>query len=65
MPEAAGPLPEDPSTKLWVYKSTIQPTHQGLGLVGPVLVTGKGRMTDSLDSEFVTLFQVCIVCAYV
>lgn len=58
VPEAAGPLPQDPATKLWVYKSTIQPTHQVLGLVGPVLVTGKGRTSDALDQEFITLFQV-------
>lgn len=59
VPEAAGPLPEDPPTKLWVYKSTIKPSHQVLGLVGPVLVAGKGRNADSADQEFITLFQVC------
>lgn len=58
VPESAGPLPTEPSTKLWLYKSMISPDHTNMGLLGPVLVTGTGRDTNDLDREFISLFQV-------
>lgn len=38
----------------------ISPDHPNMGLLGPVLVTGSGRSTGSLDREFISLFQVGI-----
>ena len=62
VPERAGPGPADPSSIFWLYHShAIRDRHSGL--IGPILVTAKGRAQQDgsphgVDREFITLFSV-------
>lgn len=71
IPEEAGPAPNATvSSRLWMYRSTVDPyLHDNAGLLGSIIVTGKGmagptgRATD-VDREIVTVFQVCLAWVF-
>ena len=64
VPERAGPGPDDPSSVLWMYHShTDEPRDANTGLVGPIIITARGRARadgrpNDVDREFVTLFDI-------
>src|SRR5688500_16956158 len=44
VPERAGPGPNDGSSVFWMYHSHVdEPKDANTGLIGPIIVTGKGR----------------------
>ena len=64
VPERAGPGPNDPSSIVWAYHSHAHEWRDvNAGLIGPIIITRRGEMTESgrprgVDREFVTLFGV-------
>lgn len=62
VPERAGPGPADPSSIMWMYHShTDEVRDANSGLVGPMIVTARGRARADgtprdVDREFVTAF---------
>lgn len=64
VPERAGPGPMDVSSVLWMYHSHVdEVTDTNAGLIGPIVVTAKGKARadgspKDVDREFVTLFKV-------
>ena len=62
VPERAGPGPEEPSSKLWMYHSHVREDEDiNTGLVGPMIVTRRGMagpngVPRDVDREFVTMF---------
>jgi manganese oxidase len=62
--ESSGPGPGQPSSVMWPYHSHIdEPTEVNAGLVGPIIVTARGKARPDgsprdVDQEFVTLFMV-------
>ena len=64
VPERAGPGPNDGSTVLWMYHSHVdEPKDANTGLIGPIIVTGKGRANadgspKDVDREFINLFMI-------
>jgi hephaestin len=64
VPERAGPGPQDASSVLWMYHSHIdEPRDANTGLVGPIIITDRGRARadgrpNDVDREFVTLFMI-------
>ncbi|MEK7407856.1 MAG: multicopper oxidase domain-containing protein [Acidobacteriota bacterium] len=64
--DGSGPGPGDPSSLVWWYHSHVnEPAETNAGLLGPIIVTGKGmaRSNDNLmpkdvDREFITLFMI-------
>jgi len=62
VPERAGPAPEEPSSKLWMYHSHVHEDEDiNTGLVGPLIVTRRGMagpdgVPNDVDREFVTMF---------
>lgn len=64
VPERAGPGPADPSSVVWLYHSHVDSARDSnAGLIGPILVTAKGRARPDgspmdVDRELVTLFTV-------
>jgi FtsP/CotA-like multicopper oxidase with cupredoxin domain len=64
VPERAGPGPMDGSSVLWMYHSHIaEPEETNAGLVGPMIITAKGRARadgrpKDVDRELVTMFTV-------
>ena len=55
---------EGVSSKLWLYRSLLnQAADDNAGLVGPIIVTARGKglpdgRPNDVDTEFVTLFEV-------
>lgn len=64
VPERAGPGPRDPSSIIWVYHSHSDETGDtNAGLVGPMIITRKGKAKtdgspEDVEREFVSLFTV-------
>jgi len=62
--EGSGPGPGDPSSMVWWYHSHVdEPREVQLGLLGPLIVTGRGRgrpdaSPADVDRELVLLFIV-------
>jgi manganese oxidase len=62
--EGSGPGPADPSSLVWWYHSHVdEPADVNRGLLGPIIVTGRGRARADaspadVDREFVLLFMV-------
>lgn len=62
VPERAGPLPGGSSTAFWMYHShTDEVRDFNTGLVGPMIITARGRgdetlKPDDVDTEFVIAF---------
>lgn len=60
----SGPGPNDPSSIVWWYHSHVDdPTETNSGLLGPIIVTAKGRAREDgspkdVDREFVALFMI-------
>ena len=56
---------EGVSSKLWLYQSLAnQAADDNSGLVGPILITSRGKALpdgrpNDVDTEFVTVFKVC------
>lgn len=64
VPERSGPGPNDPDTIPWLYHShTDAPADTNAGLIGVLLISGRGRLGPQgrprdVDREFVALFKV-------
>ena len=64
VPERAGPGPMDGSSVMWMYHSHVdEPGDTNAGLIGPIVITGKGMggvdlVPTDVDREFVTMFTV-------
>jgi manganese oxidase len=64
VPERAGPGPMDGSSVLWVYHSHfVESRDMNAGLIGPIIVTGKGHAKPDgtpkdVDREFVVAFAI-------
>ena len=64
VPERAGPGPSDGSSVFWMYHSHVdEPKDANTGLIGPIIVTGKGRANadgspKDVDREFINLFMI-------
>jgi len=64
VPTRAGPGKRDPSSILWMYHGHVdEPADTNAGLIGPIIITRKGRARSDgtpkdVDREFVTLFTV-------
>lgn len=64
VPERAGPGPMDGSSVLWVYHSHfVESRDMNAGLIGPIIVTGKGQAKPDgtpkdVDREFVVAFAI-------
>jgi FtsP/CotA-like multicopper oxidase with cupredoxin domain len=62
--ERSGPGPADPSSLVWWYHSNVnEPAETNAGLLGPIIVTARGKArTDGspvdVDREFVLLFMI-------
>lgn len=62
--ESAGPLPDEPSSKAWLYHSHVAgDTETALGLMGCIIVTDPKRARPDgtpkdVDREFATLFMI-------
>ena len=62
VPERAGPGPNDPSSVLWMYHSHVHEDEDiAAGLIGPMIVTARGRADaegapEDVDRELVTMF---------
>ncbi len=64
VPARSGPGPNDPSSVLWMYHSHVDESGDtNAGLVGPIIVTAKGKARrdgspKDVDRQFVTLFTI-------
>jgi FtsP/CotA-like multicopper oxidase with cupredoxin domain len=64
VPDRAGPGPMDGSSVMWMYHSHVdEPGDTNAGLMGPIIVTAKGRARPDgspkdVDREFVNVFSV-------
>jgi len=64
VPERSGPAGMDESSVLWMYHSHfVGSTDVNTGLVGPIIVTGRGRARQDgspkdVDREFITDFAI-------
>ncbi|MGK2962954.1 MAG: multicopper oxidase domain-containing protein [Gemmatimonadaceae bacterium] len=64
VPERAGPAKVDGSSIMWMYHShTDEVMDTNTGLAGPIIITERGKMTESgrpvdVDREFVFLYTV-------
>jgi hephaestin len=64
VPDRAGPGPMDPSSVMWMYHSHVdEPGDTNAGLMGPIIVTGRGKARADgspldVDREFVNVFSV-------
>lgn len=62
--EASGPLPDEPSSKAWLYHSHVGgDVETGMGLIGCIIVTDARRARPDgtpagVDREFATLFMI-------
>jgi manganese oxidase len=62
--DASGPGKGDPSSVVWWYHShTDEPVETNAGLMGPIIVTAKGKARadgspTGVDREFVTMFMI-------
>jgi FtsP/CotA-like multicopper oxidase with cupredoxin domain len=62
--EQSGPGPADPSSIVWWYHSHVnEPADTNAGLLGPIVVTARGRARADatpvdVDREFVTAFMI-------
>jgi FtsP/CotA-like multicopper oxidase with cupredoxin domain len=62
--ESSGPGPGDPGSMVWWYHSHVdEPVETNLGLLGPIIVTARGRARPDAtpldaDREFVLLFMI-------
>lgn len=62
--EASGPLPEEPSSKAWLYHSHVMGDSEiNLGLVGCIIVTDAARARpdgtpNNIDREMATLYLI-------
>jgi hypothetical protein len=61
---ASGPGPDQPSSIVWWYHAHVEPGIEiNAGLIGPIVVTAKGKAKPDgspkdVDREFVTSFQI-------
>jgi FtsP/CotA-like multicopper oxidase with cupredoxin domain len=61
---ASGPGPAQPSSIVWWYHAHVEPGMEvNAGLIGPIIVTAKGKAKPDgspkdVDREFVTSFQI-------
>jgi FtsP/CotA-like multicopper oxidase with cupredoxin domain len=64
VPERAGPGPGDGSSVFWMYHSHVdEPKDANTGLIGPMIITAKGRANadaspKDVDREFVNMFMI-------
>ncbi|KAG2498784.1 hypothetical protein HYH03_003523 [Edaphochlamys debaryana] len=66
VPPEAGPVANSTvSSRMWLYKSTVDPTaHDNAGLIGPIIVTtaenanAATRRAKDVDREVVAIFQI-------
>jgi hypothetical protein len=64
VPERAGPGPGDGSSVFWMYHSHVdEPKDANTGLIGPIIITAKGRANadaspKDVDREFVNMFMI-------
>jgi len=64
VPERAGPGPNEPSSKAWLYHSHVDsPRDTNAGLIGVIIVTRRGEARPDgspvgVDREFVTLYTI-------
>ncbi|HSA56582.1 MAG TPA: multicopper oxidase domain-containing protein [Gemmatimonadaceae bacterium] len=64
VPDRAGPGPADGSSVFWMYHSHVdEPKDANTGLIGPIIITGKGRANadaspKDVDREFINLFMI-------
>ncbi|KAL6778816.1 FOX1 [Auxenochlorella protothecoides x Auxenochlorella symbiontica] len=63
IPQEAGPTAYEPDTKLWLYKSMVDPTaHSSLGLIGPILIanasTSATDTTRPPGRDIITVTQI-------
>lgn len=59
VPVSAGPAGTEPDTKLWLYKSTIDPDwSDNAGLIGPVLITRSGLPMPPPGRDIITVFHI-------
>jgi hypothetical protein len=64
VPQRSGPGPMDGSSVLWMYHShVIEPMDTNSGLMGPIIVTARGKARQDgsptdVDRELVTMFSV-------
>jgi manganese oxidase len=64
IPDRAGPGPSDGSSIVWMYHSHVdEPRDANTGLVGPIIITARGRARadgtpKDVDREFVNLFMI-------
>jgi manganese oxidase len=62
--EGSGPGPADPSSIVWWYHPhTDEPSETNAGLLGPIIITAKGKARadgtpKGVDREFVALFMI-------
>jgi len=62
--EGSGPGPADPSSVVWWYHSHVdEPVETNLGLLGPIIITARGRARPDatpadVDRELVLLFMI-------
>lgn len=64
VPAAAGPSANEPSAKLWLYRSTVDlVAHANAGLVGPLLISNTpevntGDVASGQERDIITVLQV-------
>ena len=64
VPARAGPGPSDGSSVFWMYHSHVnEPKDANTGLIGPIIVTAKGRANadaspKDVDREFINMFMI-------
>ncbi len=62
--EGSGPGPGDPSSVVWWYHPHVdEPTETNAGLMGPIIITAKGKANPDgspkdVDREFVATFMI-------
>ncbi|KAL4429029.1 hypothetical protein ABPG77_006068 [Micractinium sp. CCAP 211/92] len=64
VPAAAGPSANEPSAKLWLYRSTVDlVAHANAGLVGPLLISNTpevntGDVASGQERDIITVLQI-------
>ncbi|KAG2453409.1 hypothetical protein HYH02_001632 [Chlamydomonas schloesseri] len=65
VPELAGPVPgATVSSRMWLYRSSVDPVvHDNAGLIGPIIVAGRGQAgpdgrARDVDRDVVSVFAV-------
>ncbi|KAL4440358.1 hypothetical protein ABPG75_003359 [Micractinium tetrahymenae] len=64
VPAAAGPSPNEPAAKLWLYRSTVDLVyHASAGLIGPMLISNTpevntGDVASGQERDIITVLQI-------